>query len=213
MISIEANIGSGKSTLLNLIKNQHSKLFNVINEPVEEWQNTRILSDFYDNQERWSYTFQSNAFITRIQKYERECNPELINLSERSVVSDNKIFAKMLKDSGKITDSEWDLYINWFNWLVNKFNCKPKAIIYLRTDPVVSYNRIKKRSRNEETNIDLDYIKSVHNYHDNWLLNEKNIPVLVLNVTEDFENNSDNFNNIITQLNNFVEENKKNLFH
>ena len=205
MISIEANIGAGKSTLLKLIKEKYNNLFNVINEPLEEWQKTDILKLFYEDQERWSYTFQSNAFITRIQKYEKECCKTLINLSERSVVSDHNIFAKMLRNNGKINDTEWELYERWYNWLVTRFDCKPKGIIYLRTDPKISFERLKKRSRSEESTIPLEYIQNVHKYHNEWLLNEKDIPVLILDVNADFEHNDVQFQTLVSQITGFIE--------
>lgn len=206
MVSIEANIGAGKSTFLKEFGSRWPKTFNIIYEPLEEWQekyadvDNNILGIFYGDIERWSYTFQTNAFITRIQKYELEKKDDKINLMERSVYSDNKIFAQMLRDDGKINDIEWKLYGNWFNWLNEKFSAKPESIIYLRCDPEIAYKRVKKRQRNEEENITLDYLKRLHKYHDDWLLNEKEIPVKVINVDEEFEGNNERINEIFGEV-------------
>ena len=218
MISIEANIGSGKSTFLKKIKESGEKSFNVINEPLDEWQNTysangeNILGNFYSDQERWSYTFQSNAFITRIQKYERESVSDKINLSERSPLSDYNIFAKMLKQDGKIDEIEWKLYQNWYTWLIEKFNAKPKAIIYLKCSPEVSFARIKKRDRNEENNIPYEYIKRVHDFHEEWLMNESDIPVLIINANNDFEDNESRFQEIMSQVKLILSNSSNNSF-
>lgn len=208
MISVEANIGAGKSTFLKILGEKWPDVFNVIYEPLDDWLHkyrdvdNSILGLFYEDQQRWTSTFQMNAFITRIQKYESEKKIDKINLTERSILSDNKLFAKSLKDDGKMNEIEWKLYENWFNWLSNKFDSKPESIIYLRCDPEVSYQRVKKRSRNEEDTITLDYLKTLHKCHDDWLLNEKEIPVKIIDVNTDFEDDQEkiqNMFNIITQ--------------
>jgi len=206
MFSVEANIGAGKSTFLRIFGERWSDIFKVIFEPLDEWQtryadiNNNILGMFYEDIPRWAYTFQSNAFITRIQKYQNEKSMDLINLSERSVLSDYHIFAQMLRDDGKMNAVEWKLYENWFSWLCDKFEAKPDAIIYLRCDPKIAYERVKKRSRHEEDTISLEYLTRLSEYHDKWLLNEKDIPVKVVNVDEDFIDNEDKIQSMYSTL-------------
>jgi len=197
MISVEANVGAGKSSFLKIFGNKWPDKFNVIYEPLDEWQekysdvNNNILGLFYGDIPRWGYTFQSNAFITRIQKFEQEKKADKINLTERSIFSDHHIFAQMLFDDSKMNLIEWKLYQNWFNWLSDKFNAKPDSIIYLRCDPLIAYDRVRKRARTEEETISLEYLTRLHEYHDKWLLNEKTIPVKVINVNEDFIDNDE----------------------
>ena len=78
-ISIEGNIGAGKSTLVDILKKILGKELESVflQEPVDTWLNTvneegkNILDLFYNNQERWSYSFQMNAFITRLKLIEK----------------------------------------------------------------------------------------------------------------------------------------------
>ncbi len=45
-------------------------------------------------------------------------------------------------------------------------------IIYIRTSPETCMNRIITRGRKEELNsISLEYLQSIHNYHESWLIN------------------------------------------
>ena len=212
MISVEANIGAGKSTFLKIFGEKWPELFNVIYEPLDEWQNkyvdvdNNILGLFYGDISRWAYTFQSNAFITRIQKYQREKKDGMINLTERSIYSDNKLFAENLMEDGKMNQIEWKLYENWFNWLSHTFDAKPKGIIYLRCEPEIAYERVKKRSRSEEDTISLEYLKRLHDYHEKWLMNQTDIPVLVIEVTDDFEGNDEKIGEMFTSIQDFIEK-------
>lgn len=208
MISVEANVGAGKSTFLKIFGERWPEKFNVIYEPLDEWQtkysdvNNNILGMFYEDIPRWGYTFQSNAFITRIQKFDKERVPGKINLTERSIFSDRNIFAQMLYDDGKMNTIEWKLYQNWFTWLSDKFNAKPEAIIYLQCDPQIAYERVKKRARTEEEAISLEYLTRLHDYHEKWLngAERENIPVKILNVDEDFVGNESKIQTMYQQI-------------
>jgi len=56
--------------------------------------------------------------------------------AERSVLSDKYIFAKNAKLAGFFNELEWNVYEDYFNWLVPKFNAdKVTGIVYLNTSP------------------------------------------------------------------------------
>jgi deoxyadenosine/deoxycytidine kinase len=211
---LEGNIGSGKSTFCKLYSKSNPDC-EVHLEPVDEWINMKdditnknLLQYFYDDQERWSYTFQSYAFISRINCITK---PTLKSkkLVERSIFTDKNVFAKALYETGKMSNIEWKMYNKWFDWslqdLINKIG-EPSGIIYLRCDPEISYERLKIRSRSEESSVPLEYLQKLHDYHDKWLLNNKN--TIVIDVNNDFENDPIQTNKIFEQLHNFI--NKKN---
>ena len=122
-------------------------------------------------------------------------NEKIIIVTERSILTDKNIFAKMLYDSNAITDLEMKIYDEWSKYFSEKNDID--GIIYLQNTPKCSKNRIDKRGRPEETSISLDYLTSLHEYHNNWLtssdsysdniINKKHIPILILNVEDDFE--------------------------
>ena len=58
--------------------------------------------------------------------------------------------------------------------------CPLKAIIYLRCAPEMCLNRIKKRNREGEESIPLEYLQKVHKRHEEWLPTLKNIPILTV---------------------------------
>src|SRR5579872_5372147 len=99
---VEGNIGSGKSTMLSILKNQLP--VTVIPEPTIKWQQVgdhgNLLDLFYKDIPRWGYTFQSYAFLTRIQALLEYYNSAIdtrsqeILILERSVYCDRFCFAK-----------------------------------------------------------------------------------------------------------------------
>jgi deoxyadenosine/deoxycytidine kinase len=188
MYFVEGNIGSGKSTFLKKLSTE----FKVVQEPVDEWSKMRnangknILEEFYEDPERNAYLFQSIAFRSRVKNITDLDESVIV---ERSIYTDRMVFAEVCKEDGNISEIEWNDYTEWFDFVVKHIGFKPKGFIYLRTDPEKSYERINKRNRSGESNISMDYLKKLHERHDKWLYHDANVPVLVLDVTEEFESN------------------------
>jgi deoxyadenosine/deoxycytidine kinase len=200
VISLEGNIGAGKSTFLRIME-RHLAI-TAIFEPHTKWQQVggtdNILQRFYDQPQRWAYTFQSYAFVTRVMEQEQYArkSPGSIQVLERSVYSDRYCFAKNAHDQGMMNALEWKLYQEWFSWLVDGYVAQPAGFIYLRTSPETCYERLKKRGRIEERNVTLEYLKTIHQKHEQWLIqredisvHEASVPVLTLSVENDFEQN------------------------
>ncbi len=73
---------------------------------------------------------------------------------------------------------------------------KPDAFIYLRADPKICLERLRTRNRSEEVGVPLDYLRRIHDKHEDFLVHRKGIagylssvPVLILACDEDFEHN------------------------
>jgi len=84
-----------------------------------------------------------------------------------------------------MTDPEYAVISEWFNFLITcpQLNFKIDQIIYLRTDPEVAYERIKKRKRPEEHLIPFSYLKDLHDLHEDWLVHQTKFQPLVAPVT------------------------------
>ena len=209
LISVEGNIGSGKSTLVKKLEEKfNDDKLNIcfLQEPVNEWSEIKdengitILENYYSDQEKYAFQFQMMAYITRLKKLRDALSENYdIIITERSVLTDKYVFAKMLYNSGKISKIEYDIYNRWFNEFLKDL---PKQhIIYLKTTPSIAYERVKKRARKGEE-IPLDYLDKCHHYHENWLKSEydgDNLPpqakILLHNQTLKIDGNINIFQN------------------
>ncbi len=196
---VEGNIGSGKSTFLKMLK-QYLNIQMVL-EPHEQWQSIggegdNLLDLFYKDPKRWAYSFQTYAFVSRIMVQQSHARMQnyAVQVLERSVFSDRYCFAYNCYELGYMNALEWQLYQTWFSWLVDTYVPKPDGFIYLRTKPEVCYERLQKRDRHEESSVSLDYINTIHQKHESWLIDKKDlsaqmeqIPILVLDCDSEFE--------------------------
>ena len=207
LIYIEGNIGTGKTTFINLLTSYLSRFHDINHdaqvtlEPVDEWMNTKdsdghnILQKFYGDQEKWSFAFQMNSFISRVKKIQDDYfSPSYLDMKkllfvERSIYTDRHCFAKLCWENGKMTKLEYDIYCKWNDWLSQQFNVMPDVYIYLRCEPTINDIRVKERARSSEENIPIEYLKALHEKHDEWmnLEKEKGVPVYVIDATQNFK--------------------------
>jgi len=189
IVSIEGNIGSGKSTFCKYLKEHFSHYYNkpdgtnvyFVDEPGDEWLSIKdssgnLLENFYKYPKKYSYCFQMTAYISRLVSLKnilKKAKPNDIIIMERSVFSDYNVFTRLLHDSGKINDLEFQSYNMWFDHFLEEL---PGILfVYLKTDAHKCYQRVITRSRAEESKITLDYLVKCEMYHNNWLDDDPNL--------------------------------------
>ncbi|XP_066587361.1 deoxynucleoside kinase [Prorops nasuta] len=189
-VCIEGNIGSGKTTFLS-----HFKQFNntaVLTEPVELWRNvggTNLLDLMYKDPNRYSFLFQSYVQLTMLQLHTMEVS-EPYKIMERSVYS-ARIFIENMKRNTMLDKVESVVLEDWYSWCLKSACIQTDLIVYLRTTPEVVYQRMKKRARHEEISVSLEYLKQIHEIHDEWLfeqtLFEVPAPIIVIDGDKNLE--------------------------
>jgi deoxyadenosine/deoxycytidine kinase len=196
LISLEGNIGTGKTTFIVILQRLLQTLYPTkeivfLKEPIDEWfkinddNGRNILDYFYKDQERWSYSFQMNAFISRMKQIEQYANKDVIVICERCVFTDKNVFATLLYETNKISKMEWKLYEQWFEWLTLNEELLPSHYIYLQADYKISYERMLKRARTEEDAIPIEYIEKVAEKHEEWMKTIAEDKKTVFNVNDD----------------------------
>lgn len=192
IFTVEGNIGAGKTTFLERLRREWPEA-TIVLEPVGTWMSmkeadgTSLLDHFYADKKRWSYTFQTAAFLTRIMDTERilESVPPTevrIVITERSVLTDRYVFAAMLHASGDMTDLEYDLYLRWYTRFAS--HVPIKGILHLTTNPTVSLQRIGIRGREAETGIQQDYLEALESQHCAWL---SSTPLPVYRLSDEYD--------------------------
>uniref|UniRef100_A0A6G1SF43 Thymidine kinase 2, mitochondrial n=1 Tax=Aceria tosichella TaxID=561515 RepID=A0A6G1SF43_9ACAR len=178
----------------------------IIAEPVEKWRNVEgenLFHYLYKDPARYSLAFQTYVQLTMMKLH--MARPRMM---ERSIYSARYCFVENLFQLNYLSRLEYVILDKWFKHLVlsgrdedlldvPKDELKEKEyallskptgvnldmIVYLRCKPQKVMDRIKVRSRKEEKDISIEYIQSLHDLHENWLMSGKfpvPAPVLVL---------------------------------
>ncbi len=196
IISIEGDIGSGKTTLLRDLREKFPRL-NFIDEPLDTWTSLKneagesLLHVFYKDIPRWAYTFQNCAILSRaqnmrlaVESWTQRCATDPtefennIFITERCLETDKNVFAQMLRDDGKLDGIEWDLYNRWYHMLDGVATIS--GLVYVNTGPEICHERIKRRARDGEEDIPIEYLRNLDKYHKHWITST-NLKVMQFN--------------------------------
>jgi deoxyadenosine/deoxycytidine kinase len=140
------------------------------------------------------------------QQQQQQRKPE-VQFFERSVFSDRYCFALNCYEQSMMSETEYSIYADTYNFLVQTMCPAVDALIYLRTTPDVCMRRLQKRNRFEEAGVSLEYLESLHKKHERWFVRREleqmstggapgvddliarevqQLPTLILQVDEDF---------------------------
>ena len=145
LISFEGNIGSGKSTFIKKLQSYYSNENNdkrkricFLPEPVNIWNTIidnngkTILENFYSNPEKYAFSFQMMAYISRLSLLHDALKESYdIIFTERCIFTDKNIFAKMLYNKGHINKIEYKIYNMWFDQFIDTI---PRIELYIHTN-------------------------------------------------------------------------------
>lgn len=165
-ISIDGPIGAGKSSLLSrLCKETRLPVFL---EPVDDWKDW--LSLFYSDPARWGMSFNINVLLT----FNQWKNNDFLSFYERSPISNRYVFSELQHEQGRMNDLELSL----FERVYDKLAWTPDVVVYIRTTPEVSMERMRKRGRECENEVPLEYHQAIFRKYEEIFLpsaaNKKN---------------------------------------
>ena len=200
-IAIEGNIGSGKTTFLRHLQSfnkETSKHVECFGEPIEQWRDVRGFNLFQllsDDPKRWCFPFQSYVQLSMLDMHQKQPKSAeaAVKLMERTLYSARYCFVENLYQRQHLRPEEYTILDEWFKYLIKT---EPKVgvdlIIYLRTEPEVAFERIKKRNRSEEKNMTIEYLKDLHKLHDDWLMGDGSkyglpAPVITIDANQDLD--------------------------
>jgi thymidylate kinase len=199
IIVLEGNIGAGKSSFIDAAVTYFKKCEAVrtrfmqvvgIKESVDRWVESGLLDRFYTSPLHSGFFFQNTAlcdvYLNELRALEHHKRGSLV-LLERSTLSSTSIFYPLMRN--KLIDSHQaamdtitSLYRSPFYEEVNGWihpatagMVDPYRVVklYLRATPDVCMTRIKKRNRQAETSVSLDYVTAVHLRHEQLLLEKQ----------------------------------------
>ena len=170
-IVFDGNIGCGKSKLISNILANNSIDLPIYNEPLQDWK--EWLELFYSDMKKYAFGFQMRVLKSHLDKKSIEQG-----IFERSPLSCQKVFGKLLHEDNQMSELEWNLTNEFFDdygWL-------PDIVVYLKCSPSICHERICNRNRNGEETISLEYLEKVHEKYEQLYNSEINKKIKVITI-------------------------------
>jgi deoxyadenosine/deoxycytidine kinase len=185
LISLEGNIGSGKESIIQFFRKYFKESVIFMEDSIYNWENEKLLKDFYKNPSRWGLTLEIYASI---QKYKRlqEITENLENknnliITRRSPMSDKECFIKAFNNMKYVDEKENSIYEALFETFnIPKYN----GIIYLKSNVNKCYENIISKQETFEKIIQFEYIQKLHQHYERWISNliSENIPIVIIDI-------------------------------
>lgn len=179
IFSVEGNISAGKSTLLQLLGELSSEYF-IVPEPITQWTNfhgDNVLQKFYEDPYSNAFLFQSLVELTFL-KASLTLPQEKPIIFERSFEASVKVFMELAFQNKYVKSVEKNMMEERYDLLKTKFNIEPTHFIYLRVGAERCFGRMRKRNRDEENEVTLEYLLKIQTLLDDWLLKKKNVTII-----------------------------------
>lgn len=157
LIWVEGLIGCGKSTFSKEVGTRLG--LRIVEEPVE---GNPYLGKFYQDTKKYAFGMQmfllhQRYAMQQLASYEAtgigNYNGAILDRS----LSGDRVFARMLKDSGNIDPLDWNTYEMAYNIMARTL-LPPTLLIFLDVQPETAYERMNSRGRSEEAGVPLDYL-------------------------------------------------------
>ena len=187
-IVVEGVIGVGKTSLSRLLSERlQAKLV------LEEVEENPFLKDFYRDRALYGFQTQMHFLFSR---YQQQRNLRQLDLFREKTVADylfqkDRIFAGL-----NLQERELALYERLVGWLELEV-MKPDVVVYLQASPDTLMDRIARRGRAFEKEMERDYIRQLNEAYNHFFFHYVDAPLLVVNTNAiDFVNNSDDFEDL-----------------
>lgn len=161
IIWVEGIIGAGKSTLAKILAEALD--LRMLSEPVDS---NPYLTRFYEEPARWAFSMQMELLMRRyamqkVAAYESVSPDSVWNgcVLDRGLPGD-RVFCKLHYLNDNISKLEWETYERAYEIMACSLT-PPSLMIFLDVDTSVSLERVKKRARGAEVNIDEKYLQDL----------------------------------------------------
>lgn len=182
VVGVAGIIGAGKTTLTRAIS--ESLGWSRVDEPVA---GNPYLTDFYQDKKKYGFAMQMFLLHHRFAQHQGMIWSARDVIQDRTIYED-VIFAKMLHESGDISDRDFDTYRAAFTNMTN-FLHRPDVIVYLDVTPETAMERVNKRARASESGgIPVEYLRALRDGYEDWIATgiDGRIPVLRVDWNGDY---------------------------
>jgi deoxyguanosine kinase len=159
-IAIEGVIGVGKTTLARLL--QPAFAADLLLEVFEE---NPFLSDFYSDRQRYAFQTQIFFLLSRYHQ-QRRAVPEML-ASGKPLLSDYTFAKDSLFALINLKNDELEMYKRVHEALAEKITL-PDLLVYLRASTDTLMQRIARRDRSYERNMERGYIETLNRTYEEF---------------------------------------------
>ena len=185
LIGIAGMVGAGKTTLSRALASRFG--LQLALESVDE--HNPWLARFYaggaEAMQAHALHLQLHFLATRFESMRRIRGMGGSWVLDRTWYEDAEIFARGLAEQGLMSADEWELYSRLYRELLHAPAARPpRLMVYLHAPLETLLERIQRRGRPRERDVDAAYWAGLHARYERWSAGFRHCPMLQLDVRE-----------------------------
>ncbi len=173
-IVVEGTVGAGKTALVEILEKEKGMVgFYEMNDTLAD----RILERYYTDKRRWCLTMELFFLHKRFLQI-NQANKIEKAVMDRSMMGDF-VFVRMQKELGLLDDLEYEIYEGFYKTM-SELLPAVKLLIYVKCSVETAMNRIAKRGRHYELNVERSYWEKLCSLYDETFSSSNDSNVLVI---------------------------------
>ncbi|GAB4427092.1 MAG: deoxynucleoside kinase [Bacteroidia bacterium] len=194
-IAIAGNIGAGKTTLVHKMARHYGW-----EAHLEAVDDNPYLDDFYADMKTWAFPLQIYFLNSRFNQVLDIRRSSQTIIQDRTIYEDAHIFAKNLRDSGFLSERDYNTYYSLFRSMSSMIE-PPDLLIYLKASIPTLIEQIARRGRSYESSISIGYLEDLNQHYEAWIQQYDLGPLLVLDVDKlDYVNRPEDLGYVIHRI-------------
>jgi deoxyadenosine/deoxycytidine kinase len=179
---IEGNIGAGKTTLATRLSDDlNSKLI------LEGFSDNPFLPKFYTDPVKYSFPLELSFLAERYSQL--KTNLANRDLFHKLTITDYYFMKSLIFAQNTLAPDEYQLYRKFFDIIYERLP-KPDLYVYLHLPENLLIQNIRKRGREYEQSIEINYLKTIREGYFNFFSQQTDFPVLIIDTSKlDFVRN------------------------
>ena len=193
-IGVAGNIGSGKTTLTKMLASHYGwtpKYEAVTYNP--------YLEDYYKDIPRWSYNLETYFLAQRFRDVLEISRSEDVIIQDRTLFEGVYIFVRNNLEQGNLSRRDYDTYMQLFELMMSMVR-PPDLLIYLRSSLSHLVENIRKRGRDYEQGISLEYLGGLNDRYEEWISSYQGRLLVIDADSLDFKNRPEDFESVTDRI-------------
>ncbi|MEL6132625.1 MAG: deoxynucleoside kinase [Bacteroidota bacterium] len=162
-VAVAGNIGAGKTTLVQMLAAHYDWKAHL-----EAVDHNPYLEDFYHDMHKWAFPLQIYFLHSRFRQVVEVRQADYTVIQDRTIYEDAHIFAQNLRQSGYLSERDFQNYFSLFQSMTDLIQA-PDLLIYLRTSIPKLLKQIARRGRSYEQNINVSYLEDLNRNYEDWI--------------------------------------------
>lgn len=203
IIAVSGNIGAGKTTLVKRLSVHFG-----FRAELEAVSHNPYLELFYQDMKRWSFPLQVYFLSHRFRQGLSLANQGKGVVLDRTIYEDAHIFARNLRESGYMSETDFDTYLHLYEGMVELVK-PPDLLIYLKASTTQLQRRISGRGvsgeRSYEEGIPAAYLNDLNSMYEQWIAHYRQSPLLTIDVDNTDLTNDIAFEKLLETVQNYYD--------